>query len=134
MISLDEPENGVQFISVNNAVLICKDCVEEHRKLPSGISYVISLIDAGERYSPHKVELLKFGGNDRFKCFLDTYRDDNDESIFKGMPIGQKYSTNACKYYRHKIQSLAKAETPQMDPPLLEEATAIIDDDIEGNI
>lgn len=99
----------MQFISVNNAVLICAECASEHRRLPSGISYVLSIADAGERYSPHKVELLKFGGNDRFKTFLNNYQDEESgQSVFREWPIRDKYATNACKYYRHKIQQLAK--------------------------
>jgi hypothetical protein len=61
----------VLFISVNNAVLLCKDCAKLHQDiLSTGISYVMSLVDAGEKYSPHKVELLKFGGNERLKNFF----------------------------------------------------------------
>ena len=40
----------------------------------------MSIADAGEKYSPHKVELLKFGGNERYKKFLDSYRNPDDES------------------------------------------------------
>lgn len=78
------------------------------------------------------MELLKFGGNDRLREFLDNYRNSQGESIFAKKSIQEKYSSNACKYYRHKIQSLAKFETPQMDAPTIEEAEVIIDDDIDG--
>ena len=99
----------------------------------------MSIADAGETYSLQKVELLKFGGNDRFKQFLDSFKNEDEnsehfgESIFKGWPIRDKYSTNACKYYRHKIQSLARQETPKLDcPDNLNEAKTIMDEDIEG--
>jgi len=58
--------------------------------------------------------MLKFGGNDRFKQFLDSFVNDDEtsefygKSIFTGWPIREKYSTNAAKYYRHKIYMLAK--------------------------
>jgi hypothetical protein len=120
---------------VNNAVLICSECAVEHQKLHSGLSYVMSLADAGEAYSLQKVELLKFGGNERFRQFLDSFREPNTEvSVFKGWPIRDKYASNACKYYRHKIQMLARQETPQMDCPELEEARIIMDEDIEGKL
>jgi hypothetical protein len=78
----------VKYISINNAVLICEQCSEEHRKLPSGISFIMSIADAGEHFSLHKTELLKFGGNDRFTTFLNSYkREEGGESAFKDMPI-----------------------------------------------
>ena len=123
----------VQFISVNNGVLVCAQCAEEHRKLPSGISYIMGIADVGEIYSQHKTELLKFGGNERFVHFLESYRDEETgECVFKDWPIKEKYQTNACKYYRHKIQQLAKQETPQMEAPDLLEAKIIMEEDIEG--
>jgi hypothetical protein len=96
----------VRYISVNNAVLVCEDCAVEHRKLPSGLSYIMSIADAGETYSLQKVELLKFGGNDRFRTFLESFKASEEEdahSAFAEMPITKKYATNAVKYYRHKI-------------------------------
>lgn len=122
----------MRYISVNNAVLVCGDCAVQHRGLPSGVSYVMDISDAGETISTHKCELLKFGGNARFLAFLDLYKEQEDaESVFTHMPIQEKYATNACKYYRHKIQQLAKQETPQMEAPILSEALAVIEDDIE---
>ncbi len=97
----------------------------------------MSIADAGDTYSIQKVELLKFGGNDRFKNFLESFISHDEsspsynKSVFEGWPISKKYSTNAVKYYRHKIQMLAKQETPQMDCPDLEVAQVIIEDDIE---
>ena len=98
----------------------------------------MSVVDAGETYSLQKVELLKFGGNDRFRTFLDSFQVDDPSSshhgtsIFADMPISQKYMTNASKYYRHKIQMLARQETPRMECPLTyEEASAVIEDDKE---
>ena len=129
----------MKYISVNNAVLICEECAREHRNLPSGISYVMSISDAGESYSLQKIELLKFGGNLRFREFLDFYKVDDETShnyglsVFQDWPIRDKYATNACKYYRHKIQMLARQETPRMEPPELAEAKVILDEDIEGN-
>ncbi len=110
----DNPDKGVRYISVNNAVLMCEECSIQHRELPSGVSYVMSVVDAGETYSLQKVELLKFGGNDRFRNFLDSFQVDDPSSshhgrsIFADIPITQKYMTNAAKYYRHKIQMLAR--------------------------
>ena len=63
----------MKYISVNNAVLMCEECATQPRELPSGVSYVMSVVDAGETYSLQKVELLKFGGNDRFRNFLDSF-------------------------------------------------------------
>lgn len=127
----------MKYISVNNAVLLCEACAQEHRKLHSGISYVMSIADAGETYSLQKVELLKFGGNDRFRQFIESFKvrepdaENYGASVFAGWPIRDKYSSNACKYYRHKIQMLARQETPQLDCPDVEEAKVIMDEDIE---
>ncbi len=95
---------------MNNAVLLCEECSNEHHKLPRGLSYIMSIVDAGETYSLQKVELLKFGGNDRFRTFLDSFKasDEDEKSPFEVLPISQKYATNAVKYYRHKIQMLAR--------------------------
>ena len=87
---IDDQEKGVRYISVNNAVLVCEECAVEHRKLPSGLSYIMSIVDAGETYSLQKVELLKFGGNDRFRTFLESFRVSEEEdarSAFADMPI-----------------------------------------------
>ncbi|TNV87246.1 hypothetical protein FGO68_gene2617 [Halteria grandinella] len=126
-------DKPVQFISVNNAVLLCEDCAKLHRELSSGISYVMSIADAGERYSPHKVELLKFGGNERFKNFFAAYwHPESGDPIFPpGYPLRDKYASNAGKYYRHKIQQLAKQETPQMEPPEWNEAVVVLEEDMD---
>ena len=87
---------------------MCQECAKEHKKLHSGISYVMSIADAGERYSQHKVELFKFGGNQRFKDFTNSYIGDDGACIFAGCSIGDIYRSNACKYYRHKIEMLAR--------------------------
>jgi Zn-finger protein len=50
-IYLADAEKGVKYISVNNAVLLCEDCANQHKKLHSGISYVMSIADAGDTYS-----------------------------------------------------------------------------------
>ena len=98
---------------MNNAVLLCEDCASEHKKMHSGISYVMSVFEAGESCSIQKVELLKFGGNDRFRQFIESFKNLDEasehygECIFKGWPIRDKYATNACKYYRHKILMLS---------------------------
>ena len=106
---VDNSEKGVKYISVNNAVLVCEECAAEHKKLPSGLSYIMSIVDAGETYSLQKVELLKFGGNDRFRTFLESFKaSEEDKSPFENMEITKKYATNAVKYYRHKIQMLAR--------------------------
>ena len=51
LIFIADAEKGVKYISVNNAVLLCEDCANQHKKLHSGISYVMSIADAGETYS-----------------------------------------------------------------------------------
>jgi len=43
----------------------------------------MSIADAGEHYSLHKTELLKFGGNERFNSFLASYKNaETGESPF----------------------------------------------------
>lgn len=88
-------------ISVNNGVLICESCSEQHLKLGSSISYIRDLDDEFDEYL---LNYLTLGSNSKFKRFLQ------DEHIDESFPIEKKYLTKACDYYRRILKQKVKGE------------------------
>lgn len=92
-------------ISVNNGILICEKCAEEHQKLGFKVSYIRDLNDEFDEYL---LNYLTLGSNSKFKRFL------SEEHIDETYDIQKKYLTKACDYYRKVLKQKVKGD------PLLE--------------
>ena len=93
------------FTSTNNAVFLCENCANIHRKLGVNISVIKSLIN--DQFTPEEIALLKMGGNARFNNFLSEY-------LMKEEPNKvYKYHLKLAEYYR----SLLLAEINKENNP-----------------
>lgn len=94
------------YVSINNAVIICKTCAIEHEKLGHSISYIREIKDGWDNYL---LGFMERGGNGRFLRYT------NNKKIAE-LPISLKYSTRFCQYYRLLLRSEALAEEPPEEP------------------
>lgn len=101
-------DRTIQYISVNNGVLLCSLCGIKHINMKNKrISYIRSLYDKWDEY------LLLFiirGGNQRYKEFISEYN--LEEKI---MNI---YSTKALFYYRKLVKSEILGDEPPIKIPI----------------
>lgn len=79
-----------QYVSINNAVIICHQCAMKHKSLGYNISYVR---DIKSEWDPYLLSYILRGGNGRF---IRLIRDFDIESL----EIEYKYITKAAEYYR----------------------------------
>ena len=103
MVCADCENNAVEYVSINNGILICFSCSKKHKILGNQLSYVISI---GDKWDNYLIKYISSGGNSRFKQFYKNYYIDN-------LDIFLKYKTKACEYYREIIRS----EVMGFDPP-----------------
>lgn len=88
-------------VSINNGVLICETCAEQHKQLGTMISYIRDLNDEFDEYL---LNFLTLGSNSKFKRFLA------EEHVDESLPIEKKYATKACDYYRRILKQKVKGE------------------------
>ena len=105
------------FISINNGVLICKFCAENHQK---NLNYNISFIhDINSEFDQYLLSFIKRGGNSRFKRLCNQYEvpcmslsQNNSEKI-------NKYIIRLGEYHRLLLKSEIDCSEPP--PPLYRE-------------
>ena len=78
------------FASINNSILLCEKCAEEHKKLGFNISYIR---DIRKEWDSYLLSFLERDGNSRFIRLSKKYELDD-------IPINQKYKTKILEYYR----------------------------------
>jgi len=79
-----------------------------HRSLGVATSFVQSLyLDA---WKPVHLKMMELGGNERFQKFMEA------QGVPEDMPIREKYSTRAAKWYREALR--AEAEGAPLPEPL----------------
>lgn len=107
MVRLNKLGNShPKWASLNNAVFVCLKCAGLHRSFGVAVSFIRSLtIDSWEEW---QIELLRRGGNLRFRKFLDDYKVPNNATM------DFKYMIRATDYYR----KLLKSEGDNSDPPI----------------
>ena len=86
-----------QYISINNAIFICKDCVVNHLSF----SHEISQIIVNDLYSLNlsEIKTLYFGGNRKLIQFINL-----DFPDLKQLPPEILYKTIAVDYYRQYLK------------------------------
>ena len=89
--------NDPEYISINNGVFICKECVQDHFQFPREISTIM----LNDLYSLNINELKKLylGGNKKLIEFINF-----DFPRLKQFPPNILYKTRAIDYYRKRLQ------------------------------
>ena len=117
-IILQDPENNIcfdcsqlnpEYISINNAIFICKNCAQMHFKLNKSVSDVIN--NNLNNLSMKNIQYLSYGGNKNLKEFIrNNYPDLNilSPSYF--------YNTYALDYYRKMIEYLVEGGVKPVKP------------------
>ena len=89
--------NDPDYISINNGVFICKDCVQDHFQFPQEISKIIS----NDLNKLNNIDLKKLylGGNKKLIEFINF-----DFPRLKQYPPNLLYRTRAVDYYRKRLE------------------------------
>lgn len=90
------------FTSLNNAVFLCENCANRHKALGPNISLVKSLINT--QFSEDEINLLRVGGNYRFKILLNEY------GITRDQDKDFKYHLKIVEYHRKLLVAEANIE------------------------
>ena len=80
------------FASINNAVFLCENCANIHKRLGTNISIIKSLNN--DVFTPEEISILRIGGNKRFNDFVKEYgiKEDQNKEF--------KYHLKLAEYYR----------------------------------
>ena len=117
-IILQDPDNNVcfecsksypYFISLNNSIFLCKECVKHHLKLNKSISNIIN--NDLNNLSMKNIQYLSYGGNKNLKNFIYN----NFPDLMKLSPF-QFYNTYALDYYRKMIGYLVEGGVKPIKP------------------
>lgn len=96
------------WASVSHGTYISIEASGIHRSLGVATSFVQSLyLDA---WKPVHLKMMELGGNERFQKFMEA------QGVPEDMPIREKYSTRAAKWYREALR--AEAEGQPLPAPL----------------
>ncbi len=102
-------------VSINNGIIICEKCAEEHEKLGNAISFIKSIEDDFDEFLIH---FIVMGSNTKFKRFL------TEEKVDTTLPIETKYKTNAVCFYRKNLK--AKVEGKNELPKDFEDPNGVV--------
>ena len=70
-----------EYISINNSIFLCKECVQNHLILSKSISFIIN--NDINNLSMNNIQYLSFGGNKNLKEFIIN----NYQNLMKLSPI-----------------------------------------------
>lgn len=101
---VDCGEEPIKFVSINNSVFICINCIKFHLVLGSDLSYVKNIDD---HFDENDIKFLSLGGNSRFLSNLEEYELINKENPYSKdeNEIQTKYVFYASEYYRELIKA-----------------------------
>ena len=103
--------NDPEYISINNAVFICKECVQDHFDFPHEISQII--INDLPSLSNNELKKLYLGGNKNLIEFINF-----DFPRLKQFPPNILYKTRAVDYYRKRLQFFVQGGIRPLKPIL----------------
>jgi hypothetical protein len=96
---------------LNNGVFVCLKCAGLHRSFGVSVSFVRSLtIDS---WQDKQIEILKRGGNQRFRDFLDEFK------VPGNATMDFKYMIRASDYYRKLLKSEVEESEPPFKPDII---------------
>ena len=98
-----------QYISINNAIFICKDCIENHLSFSHNISQII----INDLFSLNLTEIktLFYGGNRKLIQFINF-----DFPGLRQLPPEILYRTRAVDYYRKNLKFLVNGGKKPLRP------------------
>ena len=88
-----------EFISLNNGIFLCKNCVKHHSNYPKTISNILK--NDLNNLTLKNIQYLCFGGNEKLKQFIQV-----DYPILKKCSFQNLYKTYAMDYYRKYLEYL----------------------------
>ena len=101
--------NDPEYISINNGVFICKECVQDHFKFPKEIS-TIMLNDLCS-LNINELKKLYLGGNKKLIEFINF-----DFPRLKQFPPNILYKTRAIDYYRKRLHFFVQGGIRPLKP------------------
>jgi len=100
-----------EYLSINNGVFICVECVQNHLRFPKSISKIIK--NNKNSLTLNEIQCLLCGGN---KALLDFIN--NEFPKLSEFPPNILYRTKAMIYYRQNLQYLINGGVPPIKPSL----------------
>ena len=135
-ILLKEPKNNEcfecsnfypEYISLNNGIFLCQNCVREHFKLPKSISYIIK--NNLRSLNLNNIQYLCCGGNQKLSEFINS-----EYPNLKKFSPKHLYQTYAMDYYRKMLNYLIEGGIKPEKPDLNKAYNLIsINDEIMNN-
>ena len=98
-----------EFISLNNGIFLCKNCVKHHSNFPKTISNIIK--NDLNNLTLKNIQYLYFGGNERLKQFIQV-----DYPNLKKCSFQNLYKTYAMDYYRKNLEYLIEGGIKPIKP------------------
>mmetsp|Transcript_84435 Transcript_84435/g.217455 ORF Transcript_84435/g.217455 Transcript_84435/m.217455 type:complete len:322 (-) Transcript_84435:333-1298(-) len=100
----DSGSEDAQWASVSHGIYISIEASGLHRSLGVHISFVQST--CMDSWRPIHLKMMELGGN---RCFDEFLR---EHGVPKDMPIREKYTTRAAKWYRENLRAMAEERDP----------------------
>jgi len=116
---LEDPENnmccdcgieGATWASISHGIYLSIGAAGLHRSLGVKVSFVQST--TMDSWKPIHLRMMELGGNQRFNAFLA------EQGIPVDMPIREKYSTCAARWYRDNLRAVAEGLEPLAPLPI----------------
>ena len=100
-----------EYISINNGVFICGECVQNHFRFPKNISRIIN--NNIKALTLDEIQFLLCGGNRALLDFIN-----NEFPKLSEFPPNILYRTQAMVYYRQNLQYLINGGIAPIKPSL----------------
>ena len=98
-----------EFISLNNAIFLCKNCVKNHIHFPKYISNIFK--NDLNNLTLKNIQYLCCGGNEKLKQFIK-----NEFPRLKKFSYQNLYRTYAMDYYRKYLEYLIEGGIKPIKP------------------
>jgi ADP-ribosylation factor GTPase-activating protein 1 len=105
----DSGDDGAVWTSISHGIYLSIGAAGLHRSLGVKVSFVQST--TMDSWRPLHLRMMELGGNRRFQEFM------REHGIPDDMPIREKYSTHAAKWYRENLKALAEESQPPAPLP-----------------
>ncbi|CAE8719231.1 unnamed protein product, partial [Polarella glacialis] len=102
LVCCDTGTADPQWASVSHGIYLSIGACGVHRSLGVRVSYVQSM--SMDSWKPVHLRMMELGGNERFNDFMA------EQGVPRHMPIREKYSTRAARWYRETLRAEAEAE------------------------
>jgi len=104
-------EENPKYISINNGIFICEDCVQNHLKFPKSISTIKK--NNIKSLTLNEIQFLLCGGNRTLLNFIC-----NEYPKLAELSPNILYRTQAMVYYRQNLEYLINGSIPPMKPSI----------------